>query len=434
MVEQTRRTHTASTQAFAQAQNLFPGGVNSPVRAFRAVGGEPPIIERGSGSRVYDVDGIGYIDYIGAYGPLILGHAAPAITEAVTRAVANGASFGMPTRLENELGLLVREAIPPIELMRFVSSGTEATMSALRVARGFTGRDKIIKFAGCYHGHSDGLLAQAGSGIATLGLPGSAGVPAAYVSETLVAPFNDLAAVREIFRVYPGQIAAVIVEPVPANMGVVPPAAGYLEGLRTLTQADGALLVFDEVITGFRVAYGGAQALFGITPDLTCLGKIVGGGLPVGVYGGRRDVMEQVAPLGPVYQAGTLSGNPLAMSAGIAALRELQRPEVYDRLEALGAQLGAGLADACRSVDVPATLHRCGSILTAFYTSGPVTDYASAQMSDTARYARVHARLLERGIFLAPSQFEAAFVSLAHTEREIEATLTAFREAIQEEG
>ncbi len=424
-------THAASHAAFARAQTLFPGGVNSPVRAFRAVGGEPPVIERAAGARVYDLDGNGYIDYVGAYGPLILGHAHPAVVSAIQQAAANGTSYGMPTRLENELGALVREAFPAVELLRFVSSGTEATMSALRVARGFTGCSKIVKFAGCYHGHADQLLAQAGSGVATLGLPGSAGVPPAAVSETLVAPFNDLAAVEALFAAWPGEIAAVIVEPVPANMGVVPPAPGYLEGLRDLTRREGALLIFDEVITGFRVAYGGAQALYGIQPDLTCLGKIVGGGLPVGAYGGRREVMDVVAPLGPVYQAGTLSGNPLAMAAGCATLRELQKPGVYARLEELGARLGEGIAGACRAAGVPATLHRVGSILTGFFSAGPVTDYASVQMADTARYARVHAALLQRGVFFAPSQFEAAFVSLAHGEAEIDATIAAFREALR---
>ena len=419
-----------SAAEFATAQLLFPGGVNSPVRAFHAVGGEPPVIDYGAGPRVYDVDGNGYLDYIGAYGPLILGHAAPIVTEAVAAAAGRGTSFGMPTRLESELGTLVREAVPSIEMMRFVSSGTEATMSALRVARGFTGRDKIVKFAGCYHGHSDGLLAQAGSGVATLGLPGSAGVPAAMVSETLVAPFNDIESLRAIFDAFPRQIAAVIVEPVPANMGVVPPAPGYLQALRSLTEGAGTLLIFDEVISGFRVAYGGAQALYGVRPDMTCLGKIVGGGLPVGVYGGRRDVMEQVAPLGPVYQAGTLSGNPLAMSAGIAVLRELQKPGTYERLEALGARLGSGIEAACRTAGVPATLNRVGSMLTGFFTAGPVTDYAGALTCDTARYACVHAKLLSRGVFFAPSQFEAAFVSLAHTEQDIDATVAAFGEAV----
>ncbi|HLZ70766.1 MAG TPA: glutamate-1-semialdehyde 2,1-aminomutase [Dehalococcoidia bacterium] len=430
MANTTAQPHTLSRTAFARAQTLFPGGVNSPVRAFRAVGGEPPVIARAAGCRVYDLDGNGYIDYVGAYGPLILGHAHAAVVAAIQRAAADGASYGMPTRLENELGALVREAFPTIELLRFVSSGTEATMSALRVARGFTGRDKIVKFAGCYHGHSDQLLAQAGSGIATLGLPGSAGVPAAAVSETLIAPFNNLAAVEAQFAAWPGQIAAVIVEPVPANMGVVPPAPGYLEGLRAITRRESALLIFDEVITGFRVAYGGAQARYGIEPDLTCLGKIVGGGLPVGVYGGRREIMEVVAPLGPVYQAGTLSGNPLAMAAGCATLHELQKPGVYERLEELGARLGRGLESACRARGVPATLHRVGSILTGFFTAGPVQDYASAQTADTARYARVHTALLERGVFLAPSQFEAAFVSLAHGEAEIDATIAAFTEAL----
>ena len=429
---QTGQAHAASRAEFAKAQTLFPGGVNSPVRAFRAVGGEPPVIERGEGARVYDVDGNGYLDYVGAYGPLIFGHAPPAVTAAIVAAAARGTSYGMPTRLENELGALVREVMPAIEMMRFVSSGTEATMSALRVARGFTGRSKIVKFAGCYHGHSDGLLAQAGSGVATLSLPGSAGVPAAIVSETLVAPFNDLPAVEALFAAHPGDIAAIIVEPLPANMGVVPPAPGYLAGLRALTQREGALLIFDEVISGFRVAPGGAQALYGVRPDLTTLGKIVGGGLPVGVYGGQRDVMECVAPLGAVYQAGTLSGNPLAMSAGCAVLRELQQPGVYERLDALGVRLAAGLTDACRAAGVLAVVNRVGSVMTGFFAAGPITNYAEAQTADTARYARVHARLLERGVFLAPSQFEAAFVSLAHSEADIDQTVVALREALAE--
>jgi len=430
----TTRITTASRAAFARAQELFPGGVNSPVRAFRAVGGEPPVITRGEGARVYDLDGNAYIDYVMAYGPLLLGHAPAVVTAAICETASRGTSFGMPTALENELGALIREAMPAVEMMRFVSSGTEATMSALRVARGATGREKIVKFAGCYHGHADLLLAEAGSGVATLGLPGSAGVPAAAVRDTLVAPYNDLGAVEELFRRYGSEIAAVIVEPIAANMGVVPPAPGFLEGLRRLTRDHGALLIFDEVISGFRVALGGAQQLYGVVPDLTCLGKIVGGGLPVGVYGGRREIMTYVAPLGSVYQAGTLSGNPLAMAAGIAMQRELRRPGIYERLDELGAALAAAFVDSAREAGVPATVNRVGSIVTAFYTASPVVDYATAKTSDTARYARVHARLLERGVFLAPSQFEAAFVSLAHGEAEIAATRQALREALSAES
>jgi glutamate-1-semialdehyde 2,1-aminomutase len=430
----TARTRSASHDAFAAAGGYFPGGVNSPVRAFRAVGGEPPVIARGAGARVYDLDGNAYIDYVMAYGPLLLGHAPRSVTDAVCAAAANGTSFGMPTALENELAALVRDAVPSLELMRFVSSGTEATMSALRLARGATGRDKVIKFAGCYHGHADLLLAEAGSGVATLGLPGSAGVPAAAVQDTLVAPYNDLAAVEAIMARFPGQVAALIVEPVAANMGVVPPAPGFLAGLRRLTSEHGALLIFDEVISGFRVALGGAQQLYGVTPDLTCLGKIVGGGLPVGLYGGRREVMQSIAPLGPVYQAGTLSGNPLAMAAGAAMQRELRQPGVYARLEELGAALGALFAEECAAAGVPATVNRVGSVVTAFYQPGPVTNYEDAKRSDTARFARVHARLLEGGVLLAPSQFEAAFVSLAHSNDDLARTRTALREALAAEA
>jgi glutamate-1-semialdehyde 2,1-aminomutase len=420
-----------SHDAFLRAQRYFPGGVNSPVRAFRAVGGEPPVIASGRGSRITDIDGRSYIDYVGAYGPLILGHAAPAVLEAIAAAAANGTSFGMPTELENELASLVCEAVPSVEMLRFVSSGTEATMSALRLARAFTGRDLIVKLEGCYHGHSDALLVKAGSGVATLGLPGSAGVPAATVATTLVAPYNDANAIAELFEHYRGQIAAVILEPVAANMGVVTPKPGYLERLRALTAADGALLIFDEVITGFRLALGGAQQLWGVTPDLTCLGKVIGGGLPVGAYGGRREIMEQVAPLGPMYQAGTLSGNPLAMAAGAATLRALHEPGVYERLDRLGAQLEAGLREAAAQAETPARINRVGSLLTMFCTEAEVVDYASALSSDTGAYARLHADLLERGVFLAPSQFEAAFISLAHSEEDIAATIDAVRAALR---
>jgi glutamate-1-semialdehyde 2,1-aminomutase len=416
-----------SQSAFREALQFFPGGVNSPVRAFRAVGGEPPVIASGKGARLVDIDGRTYIDYVGAYGPLILGHAPDAVVDAVAAAAHHGMSFGMPTELETELARLITEAVPSIEMLRFVSSGTEATMSALRLARACTGRELIVKFEGCYHGHSDSLLVKAGSGVATLGLPGSAGVPESLVATTLVAAYNDLDAVRALFERYAGRIAAVIVEPVAANMGVVPPLPGYLEGLRRLTSGEGALLVFDEVITGFRVAAGGAQALYGVTPDLTCLGKIVGGGLPVGVYGGRRELMERVAPLGPMYQAGTLSGNPLAMTAGIVTLRALRDPAIYLRLEQLGALLEEGLNRAFREAEVESCVNRVGSILTGFFTDGPVESYEDALRSDTRRYARLHAGLLARGVFLAPSQFEAAFISAAHSENEIEETVEAVR-------
>jgi glutamate-1-semialdehyde 2,1-aminomutase len=413
-----------SHELFAEAQRYIPGGVNSPVRAFRAVGGEPLFIERGAGCRVWDADGNAYIDYVASWGPLILGHAPPAVVEAVSAAARHGTSFGAPTRREVELARLVRERMPSVELVRFVNSGTEATMSALRLARAFTGREKIIKFEGCYHGHADGLLARAGSGQLTLGLPDSPGVPAAAAAGTLTARFNDLASVEALFRAQPDEIAAVIVEPVAGNMGVVPPTEGFLEGLRRLTERYGALLVFDEVITGFRVAPGGAQERYGVVADLTCLGKVIGGGLPVGAYGGRRDIMELVAPLGPVYQAGTLSGNPLAMAAGHATLAALDAA-AYARLDALGAQLGEGLADAARRAGVPAYGARVGSMLTLFFTGEPVVDFASAKRADTARYARFFHGMLERGFAFAPSQFEAAFVSLAHDDQAIAATVSA---------
>lgn len=419
-----------SHRAFMEAQHYFPGGVNSPVRAFHAVHGEPPVIASGHGSHILDLDGLSYIDYVGSYGPLILGHAAPHVVDAVRRAAAAGLSFGMPTEAEAKLAGLVTSAIPSIEMLRFVSSGTEATMSALRVARAFTNRDLVVKFEGCYHGHSDGLLVQAGSGVATLGLPGSAGVPLPMVSQTLLAPYNDLASVEALFDAYPDQIAAVIVEPVAANMGVVPPLSGFLDGLRRLTSAAGALLVFDEVITGFRLAYGGAQALYQVKPDLTCLGKIIGGGLPVGAYGGRRDIMQNVAPLGPVYQAGTLSGNPVVMAAGIATLETLRVGEVYDRLEVLGQQMESGLEWVFNETGSPARINRCGSLLTAFFSSESVLNYRDALRCDTAAYARFHHNLLQRGVFFAPSQFEAAFISLAHSEDDIAETIEVARKAL----
>jgi len=419
-----------SKALFQAAQRVIPGGVNSPVRAFRGVGGTPFFVARAQGSRIVDADGRSYIDYLSSWGPLILGHAPPQVVEAVTETAGRGTSYGAPTGAEVELAELITHALPTVEMVRLVSSGTEAAMSAIRLARGATGRDLIIKFDGCYHGHADSLLVKAGSGGATFGVPDSAGVPGAVAALTVALPFNDLAAVRHVFETRGAEVAAVIVEPVAGNMGVVPPAAGFLAGLRDLSTQHGAVLIFDEVITGFRVAPGGAQALYGVRPDLTCLGKIIGGGLPVGAYGGRRDLMEHVAPLGSVYQAGTLSGNPLAVSAGIATLRALAEPAAYARLEQLGRTLEAGIMDAAARARVPLTVNRVGSMLTAFFTDGPVTDYASAKRSDTARYARYFHAMLERGVFLAPSQFEAAFVSLAHSEEDLEVTASACREAM----
>jgi glutamate-1-semialdehyde 2,1-aminomutase len=421
-----------SRELFARAAGIIPGGVNSPVRAFRAVGGDPLFLARGAGARVWDVDGREYLDFVGSWGPLILGHAHPDVIAAITAAAARGTSFGAPTELEVRFAEALRAAVPSLEMVRCVSSGTEATMSAIRVARGYTARDKIVKVDGGYHGHADFLLVEAGSGAATLGIPGSAGVPAGTARDTLVAPWNDLDAMRALFAANRGQIAAVIVEPVCGNMGVVPPASGYLAGLRELTASEGALLVFDEVITGFRVAFGGAQARYGIAPDLTCLGKIVGGGLPAACFGGRADVMSRLAPLGPVYQAGTLSGNPLALAAGLTAIELLSRPGTYDRLEGLGARLEKGLRAAAAAAEIPCTVNRVGSMLTGFFHPGPVTDYASAKKSDTAGYGRFFRAMLARGVYLAPSQFEAAFVSLAHTDEDIDQACAAAAEALRE--
>ena len=423
-----------SQQLFAQAQQFIPGGVNSPVRSFRAVSGTPPFIARGQGSRVWDVDGNEYIDYLGSWGPLVLGHAPPAVVDALQAAAANGSSFGAPVEQEVELARLICAALPSVDSVRLVSSGTEACMSAIRLARAYTGRSKIIKFAGCYHGHADGLLVKAGSGAMTHGIPTSAGVPAAYAAETLVADYNDLASVASCFAAWPEDIAGVILEPVAGNMGVVPPSPGFLEGLRRLTAANGALLIFDEVITGFRVAYGGAQVRYGVTPDITCLGKIIGGGLPVGAYGGRRDIMELVAPLGPMYQAGTLSGNPLAVTAGLTTLTALQQPGVYDQLETLAARLTAGLTQAFAQAEIPATLNRVGSMLTGFFNPGPVQTLSQVEQSDTAAYGRYFHALLTRGVYIAPSQFEAGFVSLGHTEGDIDRTVAVAADALAEMG
>lgn len=419
-----------SKQLFGEAKQLIPGGVDSPVRAFRAVGGQPLFIDHAAGPRIVDVDGNSFIDYVGSWGPLILGHAHPTVVKALQAACERGTSYGAPTALESELAGLIVEAMPSVDMVRFVNSGTEAVMSALRVARAFTGRDRIIKFAGCYHGHSDGLLVQAGSGATTLGTPDSPGVPAAAAQLTISLPYNDDAAVKEAFRLYPGEIAAVIVEPVVGNMGVIPPKEGYLQALRRITQDNGALLIFDEVITGFRVGYGGAQSLFGIDPDLTTMGKIIGGGLPVGAYGGARSIMEMVSPAGSVYQAGTLSGNPLAMTAGIETLKLLRQPGCYEQLDRLSARLGEGLGEAAKKTGKSVFQTRVGSMSTTFFTPGPVTDYQSALASDTATYGRFFRGMLERGFYFAPSQFEATFVSLSHREQDIEETVSAAAEVM----
>ncbi len=414
-----------SQSLYTEAQRYMPGGVNSPVRAFRAVGGEPLFIARGEGPYIYDVDGQRYIDYVLSWGPLILGHAHPQVVGALKEAAERGISYGAPTALETELAKRVVEAVPSVEMVRFVNSGTEATMSALRLARAYTGRSKIIKFEGCYHGHADFLLVRAGSGVTTFALPDSPGVPEGTAQDTLVAPYNDLQAVDRLFSENRGQIAAVIVEPVAGNMGVIPPEPGFLEGLRGVTKAEGALLIFDEVITGFRVAYGGAQALYGVTPDLTCLGKVIGGGLPVGAYGGRREIMEMVAPLGPMYQAGTLSGNPLAMTAGIETLKVLTQPGAYQRLEDKSAQLAAGLRAAAEAARIPVFQTRVGSMFCTFFSAERVVDCASAKRSDSNKYALFFRAMLENGVYLAPSQFEAGFLSLAHSEQDIERTVRA---------
>jgi glutamate-1-semialdehyde 2,1-aminomutase len=406
--------------------------VNSPVRAFKAVGGNPLFIERGEGAYLFDADGNRYIDYVGSWGPLILGHADPRVIAAITETAQRGTSFGAPTEAEVRLAELVVQAVPSIEMVRFVNSGTEATMSALRLARAYTGRSKIIKFAGGYHGHADMLLVAAGSGALTLGMPDSPGVPPAATAETLVAPYNDVAAVRDLFARFPTEIAAVIVEPVAGNMGCVPPAAGFLAGLREVTREYGAVLIFDEVMTGFRVAYGGAQTLYGITPDLTCLGKIVGGGLPAAAYGGKRELLTMIAPSGPVYQAGTLSGNPLAMAAGAAQLEALRQPGAYERLEQLAETLEGGLRAAAQSAGVPLYLTRVGSMFCAFFTEGPVSDETSAKRSDAAAFATYFRAMLERGVYLAPAQFEAGFLSLAHTDADIAHTIEAAQVALRE--
>ncbi len=422
-VEQSRKLQK-------RAEMMIPGGVNSPVRAFRAVGGDPPFVVRGKASHIFDADGNEYIDYIGSWGPLILGHAAPVVIEALGAALRNGTSFGASTPAEADLAELVLSAFPHMQKVRFVSSGTEATMSAIRLARACTKRKYIVKFEGCYHGHADALLVKAGSGVATLGIPGSAGVPEEFTQFTLALPYNDTDALEEAFKKFKQQIACVIIEPVVGNMGCVPPARGYLEAVRAVTSNDGALLIFDEVMTGFRLAFGGAQELYAIKPDLTTMGKIIGGGLPVGAYGGPTEIMDLVAPLGPMYQAGTLSGNPLAMAAGYAQLRYLkEHKEIYARLAQLSGELVAGVAAAAKSASVPMTTNRVCSMFTWFFTPGPVTDWESASKSDTEAFGRFFRNMLDGGIYLPPSQYEAAFLSAAHTEEDITKTIAAAKQA-----
>ena len=422
-VEQSRKLQK-------RAEMMIPGGVNSPVRAFRAVGGDPPFVVRGKASRIFDADGNEYIDYIGSWGPLILGHAAPVVIEALGAALRNGTSFGASTPAEADLAELVLSAFPQMQKVRFVSSGTEATMSAIRLARAYTKRKYIVKFEGCYHGHADALLVKAGSGVATLGIPGSAGVPEEFTQFTLALPYNDTDALEAAFKKFKQQIACVIIEPVVGNMGCVPPARGYLEAVRAVTSNDGALLIFDEVMTGFRLAFGGAQELYAIKPDLTTMGKIIGGGLPVGAYGGPTEIMDLVAPLGPMYQAGTLSGNPLAMAAGYAQLRYLkEHKEIYASLDKLSGELVAGIAAAAKSASVPMTANRVGSMFTWFFTPGPVTDWESASKSDTEAFGRFFRNMLDGGVYLPPSQYEAAFLSAAHSEEDITKTIAAAKQA-----
>ena len=421
-----------SQAIFERAKRVIPGGVNSPVRACRSVGCDPVFIAQGDGATITDVDGNKYIDLIGSWGPLILGHSHPEILDAIAEAMSQGTTFGAPAEVEVRFAEKVRDIYPSMEMVRAVSSGTEATMSALRLARGFTGRNKIIKMDGGYHGHADCLLVAAGSGAATLGIPGSAGVPEGAARDTIVVPFNDLPTVEQALA--DNDVAAVIVEPVCGNMGLVEPAPGYLEGLRALTQKHGTVLIFDEVMCGMRVAYGGAQERYGVQADLTTLGKIVGGGLPAACFGGRADIMQKLAPLGPVYQAGTLSGNPVAMAAGLKAIEILGRPGTYERLEHLGRRLGEGLAGAARAAGIPHVVNRVGSMFTLFFTAGPVTDYASAKTADTARFGEYFRRMREKGVFLPPSQFEAAFVSLAHTDEDVEQIVAAAKSALADDA
>jgi len=424
--------YRASQQAFAAAKTLIPGGVNSPVRAFRAVGGEPIFIERGAGSKMYDIDGNEYIDYCLSWGPLILGHAEPDVIAAVTEYAQRGTSFGAPTVLETEMAQLVTEIMPSVEVVRMVNSGTEATMSALRLARGYTKRNKIVKFEGNYHGHADSLLIKAGSGVATLGLPDSPGVPESIAANTLTVPFNDMESLMLAFENYGEDIAAVILEPIAGNMGLVKPLPGYLQELRALTSQYGALLIFDEVMTGFRAAYGGVQELYQIDPDLTTLGKVIGGGLPVGAYGGKREIMEMIAPAGPIYQAGTLSGNPLAMIAGYTTLKKLGQPGTYERLEAMGQRLVEGFLATGRELGIPVTGSYVGGMMGTFFSEQDVVDYDTAKQCNLERYAKYFSLMLERGVYLAPSQLEAGFLSLAHTDGDIDRTLEASRDAMKQ--
>ncbi|MCL6458225.1 MAG: glutamate-1-semialdehyde 2,1-aminomutase [Gorillibacterium sp.] len=429
MGNELKRVDDKSRQAFIEAKKYIPGGVNSPVRAFKSVGLTPVVVERGAGSRIYDIDGNSLIDYICSWGPLIMGHAHPEVIEAIIRTAAKGTSFGLPTELETAMAKLVCERVPSVDVVRMVNSGTEATMTAIRLARGVTKRTKILKFEGSYHGHADSLLIKAGSGVATLGLPDSPGVPESVAAETITVPYNDLAAVEVVFRKFGEQLAAVIVEPVAGNMGVILPLPGFLEGLRSLTTQYGALLIFDEVMTGFRVDRHCAQGRFGIKPDLTTFGKVIGGGLPVGAYGGRRDLVEQMAPMGPIYQAGTLSGNPLAMAAGYATL-SLLTPQVYEQLERASARLEQGFRRNAEEAGIPLTINRIGSMVCPFFTEGPVINYETAKAADSSRFVRYYSKLLDQGVCVAPSQFEGMFVSAAHSDEDIEATIAANRVAL----
>ena len=421
--------HSKSETFYKDAIKYIPGGVNSPVRAFKSVGGNPIFIERAEGCRLYDVDGNEYIDYVGSWGPMIVGHCHPDVNNAIKNVIDKGTSFGAPTELEIELAKMVIDAVPSIEMVRMVNSGTEATMSAIRLARGYTGRDKIIKFEGGYHGHADGLLVKAGSGAATLGVPDSPGVPADYAKNTITVSFNNLEEVKRVVQSEGENIACIIVEPLPGNMGVIPPKEGFLEGLRSLCTQSGIVLIFDEVMSGFRVAYGGAQEVFGVKPDLTCLGKVIGGGLPVGAYGGKKEIMQNIAPAGPIYQAGTLSGNPLAMTAGIETLKILSRPGSYEQLEERSSQLAEGLKDIAAKSGIPTFSTRVGAMFCTYFTDEEVTDYKSATSSDTKRFGKFFLNMLENGVNLAPSQFEAAFMSLAHTEEDILKTLEAAKKS-----